>query len=196
MDFGDKQREYVKNEQKSLGSEIQTIHKITMVGAIPNYNDEAYLSKTIRHLTKLGVKIDPNFEIDIVNLNNGRDFLKEEKKTDLVIVCAVPVFFDITKDTNTQHIEVQKQWQNAIKKSGAKIISCFGNKVDRFGGEITSDTLSNNETKVILPTDNVPFMPMSILVNEIYYDKLQKPSNLTDEIENSSTIKLKKENSK
>jgi hypothetical protein len=40
-------------------------------------------------VAKLGYPIAEDFVLDAVNLSDGRDFLKEETKTDLIVLCRV-----------------------------------------------------------------------------------------------------------
>lgn len=74
---------------------ISRLSHISAVGALMNHsgnlstNDKRFLAHTIQNLLDAGVPISPDFEIDIINLKDNRDFLKETTPTDIIISCWV-----------------------------------------------------------------------------------------------------------
>jgi hypothetical protein len=68
---------------------------VSMVGArysspnILSTMDREILFTSFKGLLEAGVAIDPDFEIDIVNFEYGRDFLAEDTPTDLVLGCYI-----------------------------------------------------------------------------------------------------------
>ena len=80
-------------------------------------------------------------EKDVINLNEGRDFLSEQETYDIVILCWIfgrilpnaTGMFNVSKQHNPE------EWRSRLASSGAKYIFAFGNKTEVGGsylGEI------------------------------------------------------------
>lgn len=80
-------------------SECSIIKTISVVGAPTPYGvkyeggdeDSVRLRHILNYVARTKVaSINPQFEIDTVDFNTGRDFLREEKQTDLLFISCVP----------------------------------------------------------------------------------------------------------
>ena len=75
--------------------EIPRIKTIAHVGALDcmlgaKDVDSVRMARALDYLLRSGVVVDPEFEIDVINLYHGRDFLAEDSKADMVFVSFVP----------------------------------------------------------------------------------------------------------
>lgn len=135
-----------------------TLSHITMGGAtwrarnIVSQDDKAHLSCAFFDLLEAGFFIDPDFEIDIVNPEYGRDFLMESGKTDLFIDCGIfdaPLESRQTPDTSSIEWKMRViEWQesmNAKKNNNDKIVN---------GTEI--DTKKHNVSFIRSPYADIP----------------------------------------
>jgi hypothetical protein len=71
------------------------IRRIAFVGALQctigaRDMDSVRMTHALDYLLRSDVVVSPNFEIDVINLYHGRDFLAEETTTDLLFVSFVP----------------------------------------------------------------------------------------------------------
>ena len=130
------------------------LKKIMMVGAITEDNAEYCLSdsdlgffaRTIRTLYESGMHVHPEFEIDIVNIDEncgGRDFLRETTPADLVMLCFLfnpsKSYTDSAGYPNMGFYAIsdkhylQNAWNNAALTVDAKVISIYGDDVTEVG---------------------------------------------------------------
>lgn len=133
------------NEQCRLKrvSNSHKIKKICFVGGIDcdfksDSSDASRLRNTIRYCLDSGIDIDPNFTVDVVNLCDGRDFLKEKSHYDMVILGYIFKYdgnnTDVTlprKDyegasTINSNIHSLQKWTDRIEATGAKIVVTYG----------------------------------------------------------------------
>jgi hypothetical protein len=120
--------------------------------------------------------IHPDFEIDSVDFNLGRDFLRETRKTDMLFVSCVPLsetslhkdpmiiddaaMQDLKSngkryDTLQRHkladalsdVHTQSHWQDRLEQSGAKLCVTFGGQA-----EISTQYLKTDRYETVLPT--------------------------------------------
>ena len=104
---------------------VEPIKKIMLVGALYgdsaengflSLNDFKYLDRTLMELHKAGIPISKNFEVEVVNDMEGRNFLDEEDKTDLIVMC----------NLFPPHYEEVGLWNHTIKRLKPKIVSILG----------------------------------------------------------------------
>lgn len=115
--------------------------------------DSRRLTAVMTYLLQSGVMIDPDFEIDIINFRQKRDFLREDTKADLVFVSfilsrhvtGIQVYDRSTPERAEQSDDYRflygmtlselhnlESWRTRIEQSGAKIIATYGGK-DEIG---------------------------------------------------------------
>lgn len=80
----------------AANSNLVPLRTISMVGAypgeegLPDAQDGFRLAKTLRLLRHCHIPLHPEFEVDVVNIppaHGGRDFLKETKPADVIVLC-------------------------------------------------------------------------------------------------------------
>ena len=121
--------------------------------------DSMRLTNVMDYALRSGFLIDPDFEIDIVNFREGRDFLFEDKPVDLVFVSYIiagsysflPEFRKgqalITDQVSLCDIISRRndkiEWAHHIDDIGAKLIATYGGHLEvnaqTFGGEYELD---------------------------------------------------------
>ena len=107
--------------------------------------DSQRLTAALTYCLRSGILIDPDFEIDIVNFRDRRNFLTETSSIDLVFISNIlnkrlKGTFDITAETNMPEgtsfrafygFGLSKghgmsDWVKRIEQSGAKLVVTFG----------------------------------------------------------------------
>lgn len=105
--------------------QFQTIKTIAVVGALIendgragldqtgklSYEDAVRIADMMDSLLEAGVVIDPDFDMDIVELTKGRDFLLEDKQADLVMLSNV---YDPGSSRNKVDEDVGEEWLRAL----------------------------------------------------------------------------------
>lgn len=79
---------------KTLPSDVPLIKNIAAVGALDGTfggtgRDSQFLTTMMQYLQHSGVAFDPDFEIDVVNFKENRDFFKEDNPIDLLFVAFI-----------------------------------------------------------------------------------------------------------
>lgn len=107
--------------------------------------DSARLTTILNYLAKSGVPISPDFEVDVVNFREGRDFLREDNKTDLVIVSYilegtgsyVDMFWPDSKTDDQMrlmHMVSRRNdghyWQRRAEKADTKMVVTYGGEYE------------------------------------------------------------------
>lgn len=138
-------------------NDIEPVKHITLVGAVVERkevssneyklsdNDYCFLQKALEELHKSGIPLAKNFQVDVVNLSYGKNFLDEKNKTDLVLICNLP------PEEGKEHILYKNSqpndnnWRQRIEQSGAKIVinSGWNNR------HLSDDLLIGNSAKVL-----------------------------------------------
>ena len=78
-----------------VGTDENALKHVSLVGArfrsqnVLSGMDRDILYASFQHLLEAGIVINPDFEIDVVNFEYGRDFLAEDTPTDLVLGCYI-----------------------------------------------------------------------------------------------------------
>jgi hypothetical protein len=142
------------------GPACAILKNILMVGAVTEKSESSLIEEdlaqddvmnlwgALRSLQDQGVLIHPEFQVQVVNLEYGDDFLKGDYKADLIVTSWV---FDGGYDTKTaikaaraagtsdffyasssEHSK-PSVWHDAALRSGAKVICCVGGS-----GEVTA----------------------------------------------------------
>lgn len=87
--------EYELRERcRALCAQYPDLPRLKTIAAVGAYDaeiggagvDSQRLTGILNYLLDCGYLVDPGFEIDVVNFREGRDFLREDKKADLVFV--------------------------------------------------------------------------------------------------------------
>jgi hypothetical protein len=110
--------------------------------------DSQRLTGVVSYLLQSGVMIDPDFEVDVVNFREKRDFLSEDKQADLVFVSLILAqhIFRATYNYHERLHEIAKErsdyryvfgtaispensalaWNKRMVAAGAKIVATYG----------------------------------------------------------------------
>jgi hypothetical protein len=113
--------------------------------------DSVRMTHALDYLLRSDVVIDPGFEIDVVNLFHGRDFLAETTRADLVFVSFIPnvehrLFTRVDDQVLAQQLEAPGRpardatffwhsrssrhaaaaWHERVLSSDARLLLCFG----------------------------------------------------------------------
>lgn len=136
--------------------------------------DSRRLTAVLTYLLQSGVMIDPDFEIDIINFRQNRDFLREETKADLVFVSfilsrhvrgiqtydrSVPEQAEKSDDyrfvygMTLSELHNLEAWRARIEQSGAKIIATYGGK-DEIGTHNLRGDDNKHRIKTLIETPN------------------------------------------
>jgi hypothetical protein len=184
-------------ERNVPGSGLPTVKKILLVGALLegeklSFNDQVFLDGTLRFLVDHKIPVDPEYEVEFVNLKQGEDFLSGNFKADVVVACHVfnppndgpgggffpgadeSVFFISEKH------HLQNAWHDAAVKSGARIICAYGQNHMPCGErtEITADDFTGQKFCVIdYKDDNLSIAMDPILAAQLDF----KVSSMTPE---------------
>lgn len=153
--------------------EAPRLKKIASVGAYdaviggPGV-DSRRLTAVMTYLLQSGVMIDPDFEIDVINFRQKRDFLREKTEADLVFVSFIlsrHMNGVLTYDGRLNDVAEKsddyrfaygvalsdlhdlESWRARINQSGAKIIATYGGK-----DEIGTHNLRNDYNGHIIKT--------------------------------------------
>jgi hypothetical protein len=155
-------REYCNDVFGKL-AEDQLIRNIGFVGA---YNfeygaedkDSQRLSKALDYMVKSGVPLSPDFDVDVVNLADKRDYLSEERQYDAVMISFIlanqsrlthifnpACFQDIKEDTNKKNYlgtavspnHFPEKWLERTRSANAKFVITYGSAC-----EVSSSTFS------------------------------------------------------
>lgn len=120
------------------------LKKILMVGALKDEDDRlcSYdvikLHGTFNELKKLSIPVSPDFDLSIVNLAYGDDFLAGEYAADLAIICYIydpdDQDWPVTSGggdlrISTRHFD-DNIWQKTVERTGAKVLSVFGSHTE------------------------------------------------------------------
>jgi hypothetical protein len=118
------------------------LKRILMVGAIMigralEQTDQIWLGAALLAAEKKGIIVDPDFEVEVVNLDHGEDFLDGDYQADLVISCWVPRpqkghfnegglpvlrgYFGVSPKAREKSI-----WHQALVRSGAQVVAVMG----------------------------------------------------------------------
>ncbi|MFA7276589.1 MAG: hypothetical protein WC043_07295 [Pseudobdellovibrionaceae bacterium] len=108
--------------------------------------DSDRLTDALDYLLRSGFLIDPDFEIDIVNFREGRDFLFEDKQADLVFVSNImsgrpsclPVFWkaqagQLSEDQLIITVSRRNEpafWAHRIEEAKTKFVVTFGGEIE------------------------------------------------------------------
>jgi hypothetical protein len=157
--------------------EAPRLKKIASVGAYdaviggPGV-DSRRLTAVMTYLLQSGVMIDPDFEIDIINFRQKRDFLREDTKADLVFVSfilsrhvsgvqtydrSVPERAEQSADyrfvygMTLSELHNLEAWRARIEQSGAKIIATYGGK-DEIGTHNLRNDGNGHKIKTLIQT--------------------------------------------
>ena len=134
----------------AANSNLVPLRTISMVGAypgeegLPDAQDGFRLAKTLRLLRHCNIPLHPEFEVDVVNIHpahGGRDFLKETKPADVIVLCFLfnPPSHPELYMEEPQHVGIHAisthhlsatAWHDSAVRVGAKIITVFGNDGD------------------------------------------------------------------
>lgn len=165
---------------------VSSLKKISFVGAydavIGGHQKDSYrLTKILEYLLKSGVLIDPEFEIDVVNFREGRDFLNETSQVDLVIVSYIIAgrhYYDrlfsphkVGSYSNLDLIDlvssknVEDCWLERIEEAKAKFIVTYGGNVE-VRAQIFSDDYGINFT-VLVPSPDEECAGSSVPLDKI-----------------------------
>lgn len=113
--------------------------------------DSQRLTATLHYLLDSGFLIDPDFKIDVINFRDNRNFLIEDKPTDLIYVGYIIRHHDrlmdsfefspapAPRDTNTLICMLSRRhdaphWGDRARQSGAKMIFAYGGSVEINAG--------------------------------------------------------------
>lgn len=140
--------------------------------------DSVRMTHALDYLLESEVVIHPDFEIDVVNLFHGRDFLAEETRADLVFVSFIPnVDHRLFTRIDDQVLAQQRQdpaapgpardetffwqsrssrhaaaaWQTRVLQSGARLLLCFGGSK-----EVGTPLFEGLPYEVLIPSPGYP----------------------------------------
>lgn len=157
--------------------EAPRLKKIASVGAYdaviggPGV-DSRRLTAVMTYLLQSGVMIDPDFEIDIINFRQNRDFLREDTRADLVFVSFIlsrhmtgVMMYDRKLNDVAEKSEDYRfaygvalsefhnlhAWRERIEQSGAKIIATYGGK-DEIGTHNLRGDDNKHRIKTLIET--------------------------------------------
>ena len=170
---------------------------IAYVGAlrcVPGGNDadSIRMTRTLDYLLRSDVVISPDFEIDVINLFHGRDFLAEDKAADLVFVSFIPnVDHRLFPKLDDQVLQRQRggsfagkaqlkdtffwqtrsprhtteAWRQRVAQTGAKLLVCVGGKY-----EIGTPVFARTSYVPLIPTPEFGCQPpyRAWAVKELY----------------------------
>lgn len=136
--------------------------------------DSRRLTQIMMYLLKSGVAIDPEFEIDVVNLREGRNFLMEQKQADLLYIAFI--LQETSRDTQYFRPEFRRRtesddyrdffglmvgkhhspqaWRERIESTGAKVVATFGG--DREVGTHTLCDVPEAKLKALVESPKFP----------------------------------------
>lgn len=139
-------------------------------GVIGGYgNDSFKLTKIAEYLQKSGFLFDPEFEIDVINFREGRDFLLEDKKADFVYVAYIlrgrhgcDLFWGLEELqrspewlVNLNHTISRRHtaydWQDRIMSAGTKMVVTFGGQYE-LGADIFAGPQSETGHTILVPS--------------------------------------------
>lgn len=133
------------------------ITRIAVVGGLdldfsnPFSRDAMLLGMLLSYLGYSGIPVSPDFTADCVNLRDGRDFLREQKKYDLVFIPRIlargtperfthdvrfPRMSLLPSDLRdpfanaVSPLDTPERWQRRCRMAGAKMIVTFGGAQD------------------------------------------------------------------
>jgi hypothetical protein len=191
-------------DKKIVG--VEPLKKIMLVGAVPEYetvsakngfifeDDFKYLEITLKKLRDAGVPISPDFQVDVVNKLEERDFLAEKGKADLIVLCNLPsdpngaeLYWDPTIEA------FKNEWQDRISKTGAKVVATLGvNDEHSFSYKnIESGNLQNvshSRAKIDMSLIT-PIFTHSILMTPQYISEISEHLNKETEIGKNALYK-------
>lgn len=165
---------------------VAPLKTISFVGAydavIGGEEKDSYrLTQILEYLLKSGVPIDPEFIVDVVNFREGRDFLREDSQTDLVIVSYIIAgrsHYDklFSKEMVSAYSELdlidmvsfrnsESGWLERASEAGAKFVVTYGGNVE-ISAQIFSDDYGINY-KVLIPSPDDECMGRYILQKDI-----------------------------
>lgn len=141
--------------------------------------DSRRLTGIMAYMLRSGFVIDPDFEIDVVNFRDGRDFLKEDKAADVTIVSFILAekryrqTYDYGEHLNrvfdqkrwslssvfgralsAEHSE--QRWQDRLRQAGTQVAITYGRPL-----EVNTATLCGGSSllKSLIPTPPLPEEP-------------------------------------
>ena len=122
-----------------------TIKNVAMIGALYLDDEMSIDSARLRYFHLFcrnnghPIAALSDLKVDVINLSDGRDFLKEKKKYDAVLICYIPAmavkgasadsrchssFFQLSSNPTAQ------SWKSRLEGSNAKIILSFASKIE------------------------------------------------------------------
>ena len=161
--------------------EAPALRDIAFVGALrctlgARTLDSIRMARTLDYLLRSDVVICPDFEIDVINLFHGRDFLAEDTLADLVVTSFVPNFdHKLFPKVDERLLERQRQgtwlresffwqtrsprhtpeaWRTRVGQTRAKLLVCLGGK-----NEISTGVFAATSYIPVLPTPEFPWQP-------------------------------------
>lgn len=119
------------------------LRAITLVGGEGSVGaDAAHYTIALRALDHLGIPLDPDFRITVVNYEKGgKDFLVESPPTDLLITCFInnPTPNWAMPGVNSPHHYQPGIWWRKAVEAGARVICTSGASPDEIGAQDFKD---------------------------------------------------------
>lgn len=160
---------------------LRPLRRLAFVGALrcelgAGDIDSLRMARTLDYLLRSGIAIDPEFEIDVVNLAHGRDFLAEETAADAVFVAFVPnVELRMFPRVEEEVVARQRRgaplaasffwqarsmrhsaaaWRSRVAATGCELLLCFAGRY-----EINTTVFEDTPLVPVIPTPPFPWQP-------------------------------------
>lgn len=138
---------------------LPRLKTIAFVGAYDaiiggTHTDSQRLTSVLQYLVGAGFPVDPDFDVDVVNFREGRDFLLEDKPADIVFVSYIlsgvnpflpkfrPGIRDCLSEVDWCTVVSRKNhevgWFDRIESAQAKLIVTYGGNIE-IQSQIFSD---------------------------------------------------------
>jgi len=144
---------------KDINHDQTILSNIAVVGGIDcdfklQSADSIKLSETLKYLARTGFIISPEFTLDVINLADGRDFLQEEKKYDLVILLYIYKIGGAVSNSDTKSSDYEgssfinsphhslENWSKCIESTNTKALVSFGG----IRSEITVNVVEKSDS--------------------------------------------------
>ncbi len=155
--------------------------------------DSRRLTAVMAYLLQSGFMIDPDFQVDVVNFRQSRDFLREETKADMVFVSFILASVlrnTLVYDVHLNAVAEQSQdyrhtygialsdrhnievWRRRIAQSGAEMVVTYGGK-DEIGTHNLCVTTINHAKGLddIVPLIKTPQHQIALHARHVADDK-------------------------
>lgn len=156
MENTDMNETKMRDECARVCDAVPELPRIKTIAAVGSYDaviggrgvDSQRLTGVLTYLLQSGVRIDPDFKIDVVNFREKRDFLTEDKEADMVFVSLILAqhVFRATYDYSERLNELAKErsdyryvfgmaiskansalaWNKRMAGAGTKVIATYG----------------------------------------------------------------------